>query len=128
VPLPALLSAGLAIMAGNYAGMGAAGGVAVAVAFSLAGGVGNALEPHVFLTALQERTPDALQTDVNALIEALRTAAPGLGFVLGGAAAWAVSPRTTYWAAALAVVALLIVVGRGLLRPPSAAGAVAARA
>jgi hypothetical protein len=61
----------------------------------------------------------ALQADVNALIEALHTAAPGLGFVLGGAAAWAVSPRTTYWAAALAVAALLLVAGRGLLSSPS---------
>jgi hypothetical protein len=122
VSLPVLMCSGMAVMAVGYAGMGAAGGVTVAVAFSLAGGVGNGLAPFAFLSAVQERTPLALQAEVNALIEALHTAAPGLGFVLGGFSAWALSPRLTYWAAAVAVAALLVIAARDLLQHAPARG------
>jgi hypothetical protein len=123
-PLPALFCAGMAGMAAAYAGMGAAHGVPVAAAFSLAGGIGNGVAPFAFLSAVQERTPAALQAEVNALIEALHTAAPGLGFLLGGLTAWALSPRMTYWAAALAVAALLVIAGRSLVeRAPASASA-----
>ena len=60
-------------------------------------------------TFIQERTPGALQARINGVIEAIHTAAPGLGFLLGGAVAAVASPRAAYWVAGLGalVVALL---------------------
>jgi hypothetical protein len=81
------------------------------------GGVGNSFGPFAFLTAVQERTPAGFQAEVNGLLEAMYSAAPGLGFLLGGLAARALSPRLTYRVAALAVATLLIVAGRSLLAP-----------
>jgi hypothetical protein len=111
-----LLYGGMALMGAAYAGMGLAPGVAVAAAFSALGGVGNGLTPFAFLSAVQERTPSHLQTEVNALIEALENAAPGIGFVLGGVCAAALSLRATYLVAAVAVAGLLVAAVSSLYR------------
>jgi hypothetical protein len=115
IPLPSLVCAGMAVMTVSYAGMGSARNVPVAIAFSLLGGVGNGIGPFAFLSAVQERTPTRLQMEVSTVIEALHTAAPGLGFLLGGLAAWAFTPRATYWGAALCVGAVLLLAGRELV-------------
>ena len=105
----ALLPPAVGIMIVSYLGMGTAGGVAAVVAFSLLGGVGNGLESVVITTFIQERTPDALQARVNGLLEALHTAAPGAGFLLGGIVAAAASPRAAYWVAGLGALAVALV-------------------
>ena len=105
----ALLAAGVGLMIVSYLGMGTAGGVGAVIAFSLLGGVGNGLEGVVITTFIQERTPDALQARVNGVLEALHTAMPGLGFLLGGIVAAAASPRAAYWVAGLGALAVAVV-------------------
>ena len=104
----ALLAAGAGLMISSYLAMGTAGGVGAVIAFSLVGGIGNGLEGVVITTFIQERTPDALQARVNGLLEALHTAMPGLGFLLGGIVAAAASPRAAYWVAGLGALAVAI--------------------
>jgi hypothetical protein len=103
----AVLVMAFALMVSGYLGMGAAGGVAMVTACSLIGGIGQGLEGCAILTAVQRRTPRELQAHVNALTEAVRTAAPGVGFALGGAMAAVGSPRTTYIVAGLAALAVV---------------------
>jgi hypothetical protein len=121
--LPALV-VGVLLMTVSYLGMGAAGAVPTVIAFSLVGGVGNGLEGVLLTTLVQERTPDRLQIPVNATLESLHTAAPGLGFLLGGLLAAAASPRAAYFVAglgALAVMAAALVRSPGILKESLAA-------
>ena len=104
----ALLPAGVGLMIVSYLGMGTSASVAAVVAFSLLGGVGNGLEGVALPTFIQERTPDALQARVNGVVESLRTAAPGAGFLLGGVVAAAASPRAAYWVAGLGALAVAL--------------------
>ena len=113
-PLPLLLCAALAVMAISYAGMGLAVGIPMVAGFSLLGGIGNGIEPFAFTACVQEHTAAALQAEVTAVIEALQTAAPGVGFIAGGALAAFASPRAAYLVAAAAVVVLLAALGREL--------------
>jgi MFS family permease len=87
------------------------------IAFSLLGGVGNGLEGILLTTLVQERTPDRLQISVNGALESLHTAAPGLGFLLGGVLAAATTPRAAYVAAGLGTLAVLIVAAVAFSRP-----------
>ena len=111
-----LLPAGVGLMIVAYLGMGTAGGVGAVVAFSLLGGVGNGLESVVITTFIQERTPDALQARVNGVLEALHTAAPGAGFLLGGIVAATASPRAAYWVAGLGALAVALAAVAALRR------------
>lgn len=110
----ALLPAGVGLMIVSYLGMGTAASVGTVVAFSLLGGVGNGLEGVALPTFIQERTPDALQARVNGLLESLRTAAPGAGFLLGGLVASAASPRAAYWVAGLGALAVALAAAAAL--------------
>jgi MFS transporter len=121
-PLPLLLCAALAVMAISYAGMGVAVGIPMVACFSLLGGLGNGIEPFAFTACVQEHTPVALQAEVTAVIEALQTAAPGIGFVAGGALATLASPRAAYLVAAVGVVVLVAALGRELVASRSGRG------
>ena len=110
----ALLPAGVGLMIVSYLGMGSAASVGTVVAFSLLGGVGNGLEGVALPTFIQERTPDALQARVNGVLESLRTAAPGAGFLLGGLVASAASPRAAYWVAGLGALAVALAAAAAL--------------
>ena len=114
--LTILASAALGV---SYLGMGLAGSLVVACVLSALGGVGNGMQWIAFVTAVQERTPSALQARAMALVESLGAAVPGLGFALGGAVAAAVSVRAAYdlaGVAILAVVGVAVLVARGLPR------------
>ena len=111
-----LLLAGVMLMIAGYLGMGTAAGVGAVVAWSFAGGIGNGLEGVVLTTFIQDQTPAALQARVNGVLEALNTAAPGLGFLLGGAVAAAASPRAAYWVAGLGALAVTLAAVAALRR------------
>jgi Na+/melibiose symporter-like transporter len=113
-----LLGTGVALLIASYLGMATAAGVTAVVAWSLLGGVGNGLEGVVLTTFIQERTPAVLQARINGVIEALHTASPGFGFLVGGAIAAAASPRAAYWVAGLGALAVTLVAVAALRRPP----------
>jgi hypothetical protein len=102
-----VLLVGFAVVIGGYAGMGSATTVGTVVAFSLLGGIGNGVSTCLLTTALQQRTPDGLQAQLNGLMEAVHSAAPGVGFLAGGILATVASPRAVYFVAAAG--ALLVV-------------------
>jgi MFS family permease len=112
-----LLLAGVGLCIAGYLGMGTAAAVAAVVTWSFVGGIGNGLEGVVLTTFIQERTPDALQARINAVVEALHTGAPGLGFLLGGVVAATASPRAAYWFAAVGALAVTAIAVAALLRP-----------
>lgn len=90
-------------------GMGLAGSIASVLVWSFVGGTGNGIAGLAIMTALQERTPMALQSRLNAAWETVGALAPGLGFALGGIVAATGSVRAVYLVAGiggLAVVAL----------------------
>jgi hypothetical protein len=110
----ALLPTAVGLMIVSYLGMGTAAGVGTVIAFSFLGGVGNGLEGVLLPTFIQERTPGHLQARVTGLLEALRTAAPGAGFLLGGLVAAAASPRTAYWVAGVGALAVTLLAAAAL--------------
>jgi predicted MFS family arabinose efflux permease len=113
----------------SYLGMGLATTLVLACVLSAVGGVGNGMQWIAFVTAVQERTPNALQARAMALVESLGAAVPGIGFALGGAIAAAASARVAYEVAGVAILLIAIVGGmviRGLPgRSPQAAPAAA---
>ncbi len=112
-----LLLAGVGLCIAGYLGMGTAAAVAAVVTWSFVGGIGNGLEGVVLTTFIQERTPDALQARINAVVEALHTGAPGLGFLLGGVVAATASPRAAYWFAGVGALVVTAIAVAALLRP-----------
>jgi hypothetical protein len=71
------------------------------------GGVGQGLEGCAVLTAVQRRTDGELQAHVSAITEALRSAAPGVGFAIGGVLAATCTPRAVYVVAGLGALAVV---------------------
>jgi predicted MFS family arabinose efflux permease len=108
--------------------MGLSASVVEVAAFAALGGAGNGLEGVVFMTAVQERVSDAYQARVSGLMEALMTAAVGVGFLAGGTMAALAGARATYLAAglgSLAVVAWTLTRLRAPARPAPALSALA---
>ncbi len=95
-----------------YLGIGAAPSLIVACAASALGGLGNGVQWIALVTAVQELTRAAYQARVLALLEAIASAMPGVGFLLGGAIAAIFAPRASFAVAGAGVlaVALLAVV------------------
>jgi hypothetical protein len=60
------------------------------------------------VTAVQELTRASYQARVLALLEALASAMPGVGFLLGGAIAAIASPRASFAVAGFGVMAVLV--------------------
>jgi len=107
-PLPALLLfSSLAIGAG-YLGMAAAPTLAVACVASAAGGAGNGVQWVAVVSAVQELTTTTMQARVMGTLESTTSAAPGLGYVLGGAIASTWSPRATFLVAGAGVMAIVL--------------------
>jgi hypothetical protein len=123
--LPAL-AVSSALQALAVLGMGLAGSIAPVLLWSFVGGAGNGVHSLALITALQERTPLALQSRLSAAWESLGGLAPGLGFALGGIVAATGSVRAVYLiagAGGLAVVALAIVAERYAGARPSSSPA-----
>ena len=62
----------------------------------MVGGIGNGVQWIALVTAVQELTRATYQARVLALLEALASAMPGVGFLLGGAIAAIFEPRVAY--------------------------------
>jgi MFS family permease len=103
----------------GYLGMAAAGGLAVACAFSVLGGAGNGVQWIAVMTALQEATPRDYQARVTGLLESLGAAMPGVGYLFGGVLASLGSARTAYAAAGVGVLVLVVLAIAGRSRIPT---------
>jgi MFS family permease len=104
-PLPVLLFFSTLAVGAGYLGTGAAQTLAVACAASAVGGAGNGIQWVAVMSAVQELTVPTMQARVIGVLESIASAAPGLGYVLGGLIATGLSPRATFLAAGAGVVA-----------------------
>jgi MFS family permease len=116
-PMALLLAVSTAAVGAGYLGMAAAPGIAVACAASVVGGIGNGVQWVAHLTALQERTPPALQARIGGLMESIAAVAPGIGYLLGGALTAAVSTRLAFVVAGVGVLLLAPFLGRAAGEP-----------
>jgi MFS family permease len=124
VALPALLAVSTVAIGAAYLGTGAAPSLAVACAASVVGGLGNGVQWVALVTAVQAATKAAFQARVVAMLEAIASAMPGVGFLIGGAIATVFSPRVSYavaGAGVMGVLAIAIVMLRGAPWPTEAA-------
>jgi MFS family permease len=112
VPLRVLLALSTLAIGAAYLGTAAAPTLVVACATSALGGIGNGIQWVALVTAVQELTAPAYQARVVATLEALASAMPGVGFVIGGVIAAAFDPRVAY---AVAGVGVIVVLAAGML-------------
>ena len=103
--------AGLSTLAigAAYLGMSAAPGLTLACAAAVVGGTGNGGQWVAVVTVLQEAVDATMQTRVAGFFEAIATAMPGLGFIIGGTLTAAVSPRAAFAASGAGVVIVVAV-------------------
>jgi len=104
--------AGLSTLAigAAYLGMSAAPSLTIACAAAVIGGTGNGVQWVAVVTALQEAVDATMQARVAGFFEAIATAMPGLGFIIGGTLTAAVSPRAAFAVSGAGVV-LVVAVG-----------------
>ena len=112
VPLRILLVGGTLAIGVAYGATAAAPSLAVACIASALGGTGNGVQWVAIVTAVQSLTIPAYQARVIGLLESLASGLSGVGFLLGGAIAAALSPRASY---AVAGAGVLIVLGIAIL-------------
>jgi hypothetical protein len=119
-PILVLIAAGSIAIGVGYLGMAAAPGIVVACAGAVLGGLGNGVQWVAVVTAIQEATEERFQARVAGLMEGLVTAAPGVGFLLGGALTTLTDARVTIAAAGagtlIAVALGALLVGPGVIR------------
>jgi len=108
-PLPILLFFSTVAIGTGYLGMALAQGLAVACAASVVGGIGNGVQWVALISAVQELTVQRMQARVVGTLESIASAAPGLGYVLGGLIATQWSPRGAFFAAAGGVAVIVAV-------------------
>ncbi|HWH95696.1 MAG TPA: MFS transporter [Baekduia sp.] len=111
-----LLVAAAATGAGTLA-MGVAQTVAMVIAGSAIGGIGNGIYGMTFVTAFQERTAAEHQARVNGLYDMLISVMPGLGFGLGGVLAAAIGPRVVYLVSGAGCLAVVLYAAARLRGP-----------
>ena len=101
---PLVLIAGSTLAIGAaYAGQALAPTLLVACVFGALGGVGNGIQSVAVQTAIQLRTPDALQARVSGLVESVAAATPGIGFLIGGLLTAVFDSRAAFGVAAAGV-------------------------
>ena len=83
-PLPVLLFFSTIAVGAGYLGTGAAQTLAMACVASAVGGAGNGVQWVAVMSAVQELTVARMQARVIGVLESIASAAPGLGYVLGG--------------------------------------------
>jgi MFS family permease len=106
--LALLLLLGTLGVGAGYLGLAWAPSLAVACLFSVLGGTGNGVQWVSVVSAVQELTAESMQARVISVLESIGAAMPGVGFILGGAIAALVTPRTTFLVAGLGVLAILV--------------------
>jgi MFS family permease len=116
LPLPGLLLISTLAIGVAYLATAVSPTLAVACAASVIGGLGNGVQWIALVTAVQELTRAAYQARVLALLEALASAMPGAGFLLGGAIAALFEPRLSYAVAGIGVIAVLAIAAITLRR------------
>jgi MFS family permease len=116
IPLRVLLLVSTLAIGVAYLGTSISPTLAVACAASVIGGLGNGVQWIALVTAVQELTRAAYQARVLALLEALASAMPGAGFLLGGAIATLFDPRVSYAVAGAGVIAVLAIAAATLRR------------
>jgi MFS family permease len=100
----------------GYLGMAGAPEIISGCFAAAVGGVGNGVQWISVLTALQENTEEAFQARVVGLMESISAAAPGIGFLLGGALTAIWSPRLAFVIAGMGVVVVAAAMARRLPR------------
>ena len=103
-----LIALSTAAMGIGYVGIAVAPTLLAAALAAILGGVGNGIQWVSVVTALQEATEERFQARVAALFEAVATAAPGAGFLAGGAITALLSPRAAFAVAGGGVLVLLL--------------------
>jgi MFS family permease len=121
--LPVLLFFSTVAIGAGYLGMAAAQTLAVACAASVVGGLGNGVQWVALVSAVQELTAQRMQARVIGTLESIASAAPGLGYVLGGLIASQWSPRGAFFVAGAGVAAIVAVSAPLLGRKWAADGA-----
>jgi MFS family permease len=120
-----LISLGAACLGGGFLIMGLAPSLIVAAVGSVIGGAGNGVHAVAARTALQEQVRPQWMALVMSLNESVYQAMPGVGILLGGAAAQLDGPRVAFVVAGAGSLVTAVVVSI-LLRPGT--GVVAASA
>jgi MFS family permease len=108
-PLPVLLWLSTLAIGLAYLGTAVAPTLLIACLASFVGGTGNGIQWIALVTAVQTLTSAAQQARVLALLEALASAMPGVGFVLGGAITALFSPRLAFAVAGAGVLCVLAI-------------------
>jgi MFS family permease len=79
------------------------------------GGIGNGMQWVVVVTAIQEAVRSDMQARVAGFFEAITTAMPGLGFIVGGVLTALLDPRVAFLTAGVGVI-VIVLVGAALWR------------
>ena len=108
VPLRSLLLGSTVAIGAAYLGTAVAPTLLVACLASVIGGVGNGTQWIALVTTVQELTRATYQARVLALLEALASAMPGAGFLLGGAITAIFAPRVSYAVAGVGVLVVAV--------------------
>ncbi len=106
-PLPYLLFFSTLTVGAGYLGMALAPTLAVACVAAAVGGTGNGVQWVAMISAVQELSTANMQARVTSVLESAGAAMPGVGFLLGGAIAAALSPRATFFVAAGGIFAIV---------------------
>ncbi|UUY03610.1 MFS transporter [Svornostia abyssi] len=110
----------------SYVAMGLSPTLAAACAAAVFGGVGNGMQWVTVVTLVQEAMSADMQTRVAGILEAVGTAMPGVGFLLGGVLASVFDPRVAFVASGLGVVlvvSVFLLVWPAVRRPPASSAA-----
>ncbi len=107
-PLPLLLFFSTVAIGAGYLGMAAAPSLALACVAATVGGAGNGVQWVAVVSAVQELTSAGMQARVMGTLESTSSAAPGLGYLLGGAIAAAWNPRAAFLVAGAGVIAIVL--------------------
>lgn len=115
---PTLLVVGSTLaIAIAYTGMGLVRVLWPACLLSVLGGTGNGVQWVSVMTMLQEAAPADFQARLAGLMEAIASAATGIGFLLGGAMTALTDPATTFVVAGVALAVLVAAAAVTLRRP-----------
>jgi MFS family permease len=115
VPLVVLLATSTVAIGAAYLLMAGAPTLVLATAAAAVGGTGNGIQWVAAVTAIQEAVDSEMQARIAGFLEAIVTGAPGLGYLLGGALAAALSPRAAFAVAGAGILVLVLAAALRLL-------------
>ncbi len=107
-PLPLLIAGSTLAIGAGYLGMSVSPTLAPATAAAAFGGIGNGMQWVVVVTAIQEAVRSDMQARVAGFFEAVATAMPGLGFIVGGVLTTLLNPRIAFLVAGVGVIAIVL--------------------